>query len=95
MDCSGPNLSGSLGFLLTICDGHRPPLQIKKAGWGNPSGFFLSCLRRAQSPTIRVVTQHRTDDLRISGLNPLISPAVLAYYLPLAEHASEIVTRRP
>jgi 3-deoxy-7-phosphoheptulonate synthase len=37
------------------------------------------------------VTQHRTDDLRISGLNPLISPAVLAYYLPLAEHASEVV----
>jgi 3-deoxy-7-phosphoheptulonate synthase len=37
------------------------------------------------------VTQHRTDDLRITGLNPLISPAVLAYYLPLNEHASEVV----
>jgi 3-deoxy-7-phosphoheptulonate synthase len=39
------------------------------------------------------VTRHRTDDLRISGLNPLISPAVLAYYLPLSEQASELVSR--
>ncbi len=37
------------------------------------------------------MTQHRTDDLRITGLNPLISPAVLAYYLPLTEQASELV----
>ncbi|MEI6818401.1 MAG: 3-deoxy-7-phosphoheptulonate synthase [Verrucomicrobiota bacterium] len=37
------------------------------------------------------MTRHRTDDLRITGLNPLISPAVLAYYLPLAEQASELV----
>ena len=37
------------------------------------------------------MTRHRTDDLRISGINPLISPAVLAYYLPLTEQASEIV----
>ena len=37
------------------------------------------------------VTRHRTDDLRISGINPLISPAVLAYYLPLEEKASELV----
>lgn len=37
------------------------------------------------------MTRHRTDDLRISGLNPLISPAVLAYYLPLNEQASELV----
>lgn len=37
------------------------------------------------------MTQHRTDDLRITGLNPLISPAVLAYYLPLTEQASEVV----
>jgi len=37
------------------------------------------------------VTRHRTDDLRITGLNPLISPAVLAYYLPLTERASELV----
>jgi len=41
--------------------------------------------------TIRAVTRHRTDDLRISGINPLISPAVLAYYLPLSEQASELV----
>lgn len=37
------------------------------------------------------MTRHRTDDLRITGLNPLISPAVLAYYLPLTEPASELV----
>ena len=37
------------------------------------------------------VTRHRTDDLRITGLSPLISPAVLAYYLPLTEQASELV----
>jgi 3-deoxy-7-phosphoheptulonate synthase len=37
------------------------------------------------------VTRHRTDDLRITGLNPLISPAVLAYYLPTTERASELV----
>lgn len=37
------------------------------------------------------MTRHRTDDLRITGLNPLISPAVLAYYLPLTERASELV----
>jgi 3-deoxy-7-phosphoheptulonate synthase len=41
--------------------------------------------------TICGVTRHRTDDLRITGLNPLISPAVLAYYLPLTEQASELV----
>jgi len=37
------------------------------------------------------VTHHRTDDLRITGINPLISPAVLAYYLPITEKASEVV----
>ena len=37
------------------------------------------------------MTRHRTDDLRITGLNPLISPAVLGYYLPLTEAASELV----
>jgi 3-deoxy-7-phosphoheptulonate synthase len=41
--------------------------------------------------TIVPVTRHRTDDLRITGLNPLISPAVLAYYLPLTEQAAELV----
>jgi 3-deoxy-7-phosphoheptulonate synthase len=38
-----------------------------------------------------IVTFHRTDDLRITGVNPLISPAVLAYYLPLNEAASALV----
>ncbi len=37
------------------------------------------------------MTRHRTDDLRINALNPLISPAVLAYYLPPTEAASELV----
>jgi len=37
------------------------------------------------------VTHHRTDDLRIAGINPLISPSVLAYYLPITEQASELV----
>lgn len=43
------------------------------------------------SSTVSGVTRHRTDDLRITGLNPLISPAVLAYYLPLNEQAAELV----
>ncbi len=37
------------------------------------------------------MTKHRTDDLRISGINPLISPAVLAYYLPINEQAAALV----
>lgn len=37
------------------------------------------------------MTKHRTDDLRISGINPLISPAVLAYYLPINEAVAELV----
>lgn len=37
------------------------------------------------------VTRFLTDDLRITGLNPLISPAVLAYYLPVTDQASELV----
>jgi 3-deoxy-7-phosphoheptulonate synthase len=56
---------------------------------GDPG--ILSCLVRAGAASIRAVTHHRTDDLRITGLNPLISPAVLAYYLPLTEQASELV----
>ena len=58
-----------------------------------PSGarLFAACLPCVPPPTIRAVTRHRTDDLRISGINPLISPAVLAYYLPLTEQASELV----
>ncbi|MBC7979885.1 MAG: 3-deoxy-7-phosphoheptulonate synthase [Armatimonadetes bacterium] len=38
------------------------------------------------------MTRHRTDDLRITGLNPLISPAVLAYYLPINERAAAVVS---
>lgn len=40
----------------------------------------------------RPVITHRTDDLRISGINPLISPAVLAYYLPINEQAAAVVS---
>ncbi len=54
-------------------------------------GKLVPCLSRHPPSTIRAVTRHRTDDLRITGLNPLISPAVLAYYLPLTEQASELV----
>ncbi len=52
---------------------------------------LVPCVSRHPPSTIRAVTRHRTDDLRITGLNPLISPAVLAYYLPLTEQASELV----
>ncbi|MEN9992334.1 MAG: hypothetical protein RLZZ224_2036 [Verrucomicrobiota bacterium] len=34
----------------------------------------------------------RTDDLRIAGISPLISPAILAYYLPMSEQAAELVS---
>jgi 3-deoxy-7-phosphoheptulonate synthase len=37
------------------------------------------------------VPRFQTDDLRIAGLDPLISPAVLAYYLPITNHSSEVV----
>ena len=33
----------------------------------------------------------RTDDLRISATKPLISPAVLGYFLPVTNEASEVV----
>lgn len=33
-----------------------------------------------------------TDDLRIKGINPLISPAVLNYYLPISENAAQLVS---
>lgn len=32
-----------------------------------------------------------TDDLRIKGIDPLISPAVLSYYLPITEKAAQVV----
>jgi 3-deoxy-7-phosphoheptulonate synthase len=35
--------------------------------------------------------QHRTDDLRIEGLRPLIPPAILMEELPLGEEASTLV----
>ncbi len=34
----------------------------------------------------------QTDDVRIAKLDPLISPAVLSYYLPISEKASEVVS---
>jgi len=32
-----------------------------------------------------------TDDLRIKGIDPLISPSVLSYYLPMTEKAAQVV----
>ncbi len=52
---------------------------------------LVPCLSGHPPSSIDGVTRHRTDDLRITGLNPLISPAVLAYYLPLTEQAAELV----
>ena len=34
---------------------------------------------------------HETDDLRIAGIDPLISPAVLSYYLPITSEAADLV----
>lgn len=34
-----------------------------------------------------------TDDLRISGIDPLISPAVLSYYLPISDTAADLVAK--
>ncbi len=52
--------------------------------------FFLS--RTAFPRHVSVpVTRFLTDDLRIAGLNPLVSPAVLAYYLPVSEEAAKLV----
>ncbi len=52
---------------------------------------LASCHRTRKPTSIARVTQHRTDDLRITGIRPLISPAVLSYYLPITEAASELV----
>lgn len=37
------------------------------------------------------MTEFQTDDLRIGEIKPLISPAVLSYYLPITDKASEVV----
>jgi 3-deoxy-7-phosphoheptulonate synthase len=37
------------------------------------------------------VSHTQTDDLRISAINPLISPAVLSYYLPTSEKVAQVV----
>jgi len=37
------------------------------------------------------VATTNTDDLRIAGISPLISPAVLSYYLPMTEKAAGLV----
>ena len=41
---------------------------------------------------ICVMSNSQTDDLRISKLDPLISPAVLSYYLPISEKAAGVVS---
>ena len=64
------------------CANAAPGISTRVFELANPaaSGFHL-----------RPVTKHRTDDLRISGINPLISPAVLAYYLPINEQVASVV----
>lgn len=37
------------------------------------------------------MTEFQTDDLRIGEIKPLLSPAILSYYLPITEQASEVV----
>lgn len=37
------------------------------------------------------MTEFQTDDLRIRDIKPLISPAVLSYYLPISDRASAVV----
>lgn len=37
------------------------------------------------------VSRPTTDDLRIAGIDPLISPAVLSYYLPITNVAADLV----
>jgi len=37
------------------------------------------------------VATTNTDDLRIQGIDPLISPAVLSYFLPMTETAAQVV----
>jgi len=37
------------------------------------------------------MSHSQTDDLRIKAIHPLISPAVLSYYLPLSDSASKVV----
>lgn len=39
------------------------------------------------------MSQSQTDDLRISAIKPLISPAVLSYYLPISDKASTVVAQ--
>jgi len=39
------------------------------------------------------VKKTRTEDLRIDNVSPLISPAVLAYYLPLSDSAADTVEK--
>lgn len=43
-------------------------------------------------PTVNAVNAFQTDDLRITGISPLISPAVLSYFLPITEKAAETVS---
>jgi 3-deoxy-7-phosphoheptulonate synthase len=86
-----------LGFFVIHCGVVSRLFQCEEyfsVRWRNryfPASKLVSCLAGLLSATICGVTRHRTDDLRITGLNPLISPAVLAYYLPLTERASELV----
>ena len=39
------------------------------------------------------MSHSQTDDLRITAIHPLISPAVLSYYLPVSNEASSLVAK--
>ena len=49
-------------------------------------------LHEDQSNTQALVTEFQTDDLRIEKTKPLISPAVLSYYLPITSKAAQVVS---
>lgn len=44
-------------------------------------------------PKENTVNEFQTDNLRISEIKPLISPAVLSHHLPITDKASKLVTR--
>ena len=54
-----------------------------------PDGNALAS--KHQRNHVSPVPTKRTDDLRIGAIDPLISPAVLSYYLPTTREAADLV----
>ena len=54
-----------------------------------PDGNALAS--KHQRNHVSPVPTKRTDDLRIGAIDPLISPAVLSYYLPTTKEAADLV----